>query len=620
MSAAVSRCCASAVGSRFGRLAAFAVAYFVGAELGHLLTFRGPYGDFASYWPPSGLYVAAMLAATRFSTRAQLVAAACLANVTSDVWLHELPLPVSLGFCLANMVEALAGAWAVRRLKILQDGLLCVRDVAGMAIVAAACSGPAAAIVGSTVLWLEFGGSWIDPFREWWVSVIVGEIVFVPLFWKLFRTPRQRRPPVSWTRVFERAAALVSLAFAAYLIFHVGERPIAYLSVPFSLWLALRAGTGGVVLGNVVLSVIAVWYTARGQGPIGHIEPHTFRALFIQVFNVTAAMCGLMLSAVVNERQRSLDERVESDERFRDLFDNVSDLVAVADNEGSILFANQAWSELIGVSVNADDLSLVDLLHPDARGMFLHVLEVLPEAGVLTGIELQIVTRAGAVLDVEGSFSCRSPTGATNRIRMIFRDVTSRKVTAQKLERAHQQLEAANMQLRLLATTDGLTALANRRAFYDRLDQECHSASRHDRPLSLILLDVDHFKSFNDTFGHPAGDDALRTVGWLLKESLRDFDVAGRVGGEEFAVVLPETDETEALLVAERLRKAIGEFRWPLRRISASLGVATFYGSDAEQELIVEAADQALYQAKRGGRDQTVRASCRRLSSLLEKR
>ncbi len=275
---------------------------------------------------------------------------------------------------------------------------------------------------------------------------------------------------------------------------------------------------------------------------------------------------------------------------------------------------------LVGASVNADDLSLVDLLHPDAREMFLHVLEVLPEAGVLTGIELQIVTPAGAVLDVEGSFSCRSSTGATNRIRMIFRDVTSRKVTAQKLERAHQQLEAANMQLRLLATTDGLTALANRRAFYDRLEQECHAASRHDRPLSLILLDVDHFKSFNDTFGHPAGDDALRTVGWLLKESLRDFDVAGRVGGEEFAVILPETDETEALLVAERLRKAIGEFRWPLRRISASLGVATFYGSDAEQELIVEAADQALYQAKRGGRDQTVRASCRRLSSLVEKR
>ena len=114
----------------------------------------------------------------------------------------------------------------------------------------------------------------------------------------------------------------------------------------------------------------------------------------------------------------------------------------------------------------------------------------------------------------------------------------------------------------------------------------------------------------------PAGDDALKSVGWLLKEAVRDIDIAGRIGGEEFAILLPETDESEALQIAERIRRMIGEYRWPLRRITASIGLATFHGSDIDRELIVEAADQALYQAKRGGRDQTVRASCRRMTAL----
>jgi diguanylate cyclase (GGDEF)-like protein/PAS domain S-box-containing protein len=395
----------------------------------------------------------------------------------------------------------------------------------------------------------------------------------------------------------------------------VGERPIAYMTVPVSLWLALRAGTPGVALGNVLLSVIAVWCTAQGQGPLRQIEPYTFRAFFIQVFNITASLSSLMLCAVVNERERSLNERIASDERFRDLFDNISDLVVLTDLSGRILFANRAWSELVDPQGGAGS-KLSDRLDVDACDVLEHVLEALPDVGALNNIELRVTTRDGTFLHLEGNFSCGEADGVASRVRIIFRDVTSRKVSALKLEHARQQLEAANMQLRLLAATDGLTALANRRAFYERLDQECHAAARHDRPLSLILLDIDHFKSFNDTFGHPAGDDALKTVGWLLKEGIRDIDVAGRVGGEEFAILLPETDETEALQIAERMRRTIGENRWPLRRITASLGLATFYGADNDRELIIEAADQALYQAKRSGRDQTVRAACRRMASL----
>jgi diguanylate cyclase (GGDEF)-like protein/PAS domain S-box-containing protein len=616
MSAARSRWWATITDSIPCRLVAFALIYFLGAELGHLLAFHGIYGDFATYWPPCGLYLASLLVARQWSTRRQVIAAAVAANLVSDVWVHQLPILVSLGFCAANTVEALAGLWAAHRLKILNDEILSVRDVGGLAISAVACSGPAAALVGATALWLGFGGSWINPFREWWISIAVGEVIFTPLFLVLLKYRPRPLTRTDWGRICESAIALACLALLGYAIFHIGERPIAYMTVPVSLWLALRGGTTSVVLGNVILSMIAVWYSARGEGPLGRIEPLTFRAVFIQVFNITASLSSLMLTAVVNERQRSLNQRIASDERLRDLFDNISDLVVVTDLAGQIQFANRAWIEIVDPAASAAGSNLADRLDEDSVDVLQNVLEVLPQAEVLKGIELRVATRDGDFLHLEGSFSCGAAGGAANRVRIIFRDVTSRKESALKLELARQQLEAANLQLRLLAATDGLTGLANRRAFYERLDQECQNAARHDRPLSLILFDVDHFKSFNDTFGHPAGDDALKIVGWLMKDGIRETDVAGRVGGEEFAILLPETDENEALEIAERIRRLVGEYRWPLRRITASLGLATFYGSDNDRELLVEAADQALYQAKRGGRDQTVRAACRRLSSL----
>ncbi len=134
MSAAENRSWAAVAGSIPCRLAAFAIAYFLGAEFGHVLEFHGIYGEFATYWPPSGLYLAAMLATTRWSTRRQIIGAAFVANLISDVWMHQKPILVSLGFCTANTVEALAGLWFARRFQILRGDCLAVRDVGGLAI------------------------------------------------------------------------------------------------------------------------------------------------------------------------------------------------------------------------------------------------------------------------------------------------------------------------------------------------------------------------------------------------------------------------------------------------------------------------------------------------------
>lgn len=156
--------------------------------------------------------------------------------------------------------------------------------------------------------------------------------------------------------------------------------------------------------------------------------------------------------------------------------------------------------------------------------------------------------------------------------------------------------------LALAATTDGLTGLKNHRAFHEALTSAVKMAERFGQPLALIMLDVDHFKRFNDTFGHPAGDELLKQVAEVLKRSARAYDVPARYGGEEFALLLPNTGLEEALRVAERLRQQISAIINPYAPITASLGVAAYRHGSSPATLLYEA-DVALYQAKQGGRN-----------------
>jgi diguanylate cyclase (GGDEF)-like protein len=166
---------------------------------------------------------------------------------------------------------------------------------------------------------------------------------------------------------------------------------------------------------------------------------------------------------------------------------------------------------------------------------------------------------------------------------------------------------AYHEEIHRLVTTDGLTGLPNRRAFEEALQREFSRASRYKRPLSLLMIDVDFFKRVNDTLGHLAGDAALRQVGALLRGNLRRDDLAARLGGEEFAVLLPEIDRAGAVVAAEKLRRLVEarpvvfeERRWPL---TISLGIACRGVTDTEAIEIVRRADDMLYAAKREGRN-----------------
>ena len=176
------------------------------------------------------------------------------------------------------------------------------------------------------------------------------------------------------------------------------------------------------------------------------------------------------------------------------------------------------------------------------------------------------------------------------------------------IEQEKAALAEANKKLSNLATTDGLTGIKNHRAFREQLDTELRTASRYMTPLSLILLDIDHFKSLNDEFGHPAGDAVLVQVGRILQDTARECDVPARYGGEEFAVILPRTDRTGAIAVAERLRVALESACWQRRPVTARLGVATTGVDCVDADTLIQIADKALYQAKAGGRNRVVGA------------
>jgi diguanylate cyclase (GGDEF)-like protein/PAS domain S-box-containing protein len=176
----------------------------------------------------------------------------------------------------------------------------------------------------------------------------------------------------------------------------------------------------------------------------------------------------------------------------------------------------------------------------------------------------------------------------------VTRDITDRKKAEQDLQR--------------LARTDSLTGLANRRHFMMLAEQELSRTLRYGGTLSMFMIDIDHFKNVNDTYGHQIGDLVLQKLGAAYRETLRDFDSVGRVGGEEFAVVLPHTDERDALEVAERLRQSVARTEIPMEHglplyITLSIGVTSLRGTSANIDTLLGQADSALYEAKRAGRN-----------------
>ncbi len=260
----------------------------------------------------------------------------------------------------------------------------------------------------------------------------------------------------------------------------------------------------------------------------------------------------------------------------------------------------------------AADVVLLDLLLPDSRGLdtLARVVEQAPWVPIVVLTVLD--DKALAVEALRRGAQDYLVKGQTDGelLARAIRYAVERKDVESKLADANARLKQANLRLEELATTDELTGLWNRRRFLEILQDECHRAGRSGADLSLAMLDLDHFKVVNDTFGHAFGDRVLAEVALVMRRAARSTDMVVRYGGEEFMVLMPETSAGDARNAAERIRTHIA--RHPISDgtidvgITASVGVGALKdGGPGGPDHLIRRADEALYAAKQAGRNCT---------------
>lgn len=297
-----------------------------------------------------------------------------------------------------------------------------------------------------------------------------------------------------------------------------------------------------------------------------------------------------------------------------------------------VFFAETAKEtfELLGIgsqdktkvdAANSIDLILLDIVLPDMDGR--EACRAIKSEYYLQDIPVITVTSLTEMEHLEKAFDAGSIdyiTKPINKIELLARirsvlklkkEMDQRKARERKLIEVTKQLEDAVEKLDRLSSLDGLTGIANRRRFDEYINIEWCRGRRSAKPLSLILIDIDFFKAYNDTYGHQAGDECLKKVANTLQDGLnRPADMACRYGGEEFAIILPETDKNGAIIIAKKMSDQIKALKIPHKQsqvsdiVTVSLGVASLLSTEGLSPMdLISAADKALYKAKNEGRN-----------------
>lgn len=307
----------------------------------------------------------------------------------------------------------------------------------------------------------------------------------------------------------------------------------------------------------------------------------------------------------ITDRKRAEDAVRESERKMRILADNMTDVVWSVDAGLRYTYISPSVERLRGFNV-AEMLGhhiregLTPESYATARRMIDAACRAAGRGEVLGAVEMRMELR----------HPCRDGSIADSEVcASVLFDAEGRLAGLQGVTRNISERKRLERELHRLAIMDCLTELPNRRHFLERLEAEIERSTRYDRPLSVAMIDLDHFKAINDTHGHAAGDEALRRFAATCRDALRASDVIGRLGGEEFAVVLPETALADAALVTERLREVVGALRIgdadDAFSFTVSVGIAELRPGDDASRLLCHA-DKALYAAKRQGRNRVV--------------
>ncbi|HEX6942844.1 MAG TPA: GGDEF domain-containing protein [Gemmatimonadaceae bacterium] len=414
---------------------------------------------------------------------------------------------------------------------------------------------------------------------------------------------------------FNKMALPTAFGFAA-----LGIAVMTMSSTDGLIGIVLSEGPGGslartLLPAGFLVPTVLGWLLIFGRrGSL--IDPDLADTLFvlatILIFVAIVAWIATQLHESHLERLKTEGALRESEMRFRLIAENGSDLVSLYSTDGRIVYISPSCERVLGfLPEEMPRMQPWATIHPQDLDRLQRHFNQLLRGEPVASIQIRMLHKTGRHLWLEMMWrAALNDAGQVVQLQVSSRDITDSKQYERRLEDAQRKLrqqqdmlQDVNSKLSELAALDGLTQLRNRRAFEERLDDETRRWRRQGNNVSLILLDIDHFKSYNDSFGHPKGDEILRGVGRLLRRSLRATDFAARYGGEEFAIILPNTDHAGSLVVAEQLRRAIETATWEERAITASIGIATMSEEISTAEDLVDFADRALYRSKQAGRN-----------------
>jgi diguanylate cyclase (GGDEF)-like protein/PAS domain S-box-containing protein len=367
-------------------------------------------------------------------------------------------------------------------------------------------------------------------------------------------------------------------------------------------------GMGWAAIYTLLAAVAGSWFTLHGLGPFAqaHFLSSSDPAILLQLF-IGSAVLLLYCISVVLEREKEIVRQLEKIAALHALVSESSrDAIILADLSGHRSYVSTAAEDLGWRPEELLTQSGVAMVHPDDRQRAQLIVRELNSGSESAMIECRVKNGSGEYIWVEASLRVvhDSESGLPSGILNVVRDVSERKQAEQKLQEAYNAVEA-------LSVTDALTGLANRRRFDQYMAAEWRRSMRDRQPLSLLMLDVDKFKVYNDTYGHQRGDNCLKQIAEACMDVVaRPGDLVARFGGEEFVVILPNTESDGAMQVANEICEALRGRRLPHTGnlpgiVTISIGCATLiprFGKHAPD--LIEIADKALYKAKFNGRNQ----------------
>jgi len=560
-------------------------------------------------WPSNAIVLAILILAGH--TRRD-IAAIVIGGAAGSVMLHLLsrdPLSILVGLTAANVVESGLAFALLRRAKI-RGGLV---DRVGnyfALVIAAAATGFFSSTIGGLALWAGRHVPYWDGWRSWYVSGVLSAVMVTPGVIVMFDLLRGRGRGVPNGRTLLEFAGLSSLVAAVtFYVFFNQTLPLTFVVSPSVLLLTFRFRAVGAVAGVAIVTTIAACATAAGHGSIAHLlrgQPGD-QVLLLQAFIATNLLSALPVAAVLNERDYQANETRAFAEHFKSVVENIGEVIFRIDSQGRWAYLNPAWETLTGQPIVATlGRSWLDLVEPSARPELADRSEAVLRGEDHSARRAVRLETSDGLRWVELFIQClRDKDGRAAGATGTLRDIDDRKRLEEHVITAKRRAEQRAREATLLASTDELTGLANRRAFMSQLDREITGAAEFGWPLAVAMFDVDHFKLVNDRYGHAVGDRVLQLIAARAAGVVRGGDLVGRLGGEEFGILMPGATPDEAMRVAERLRQAmetVAQADESLPAVTISIGIAAREGQRTAADLL-GAADVALYVAKSEGRN-----------------